>query len=248
MMEVFSRSARPGNIRRRTSRVIPGVLATLLLLATAALAHNPDTSCARIAIADDEVTLRLTYDLFTLHKIAAVDADRDGRVTREEMQRAAPEIDAFLRSRVHVGIDGKSSGLGVASLPEWPREAPDEIAAADWHSAAALIEAEEVVFIEEEPDYLFDPGYAATAAETPPRAEPSLWANLRRFIVPGVGHSFLGYDHICFLLALLLVSRFGELVKIVTSFTVAHSMKIAVGLFGPGWFLERAFGLGFMPV
>jgi hypothetical protein len=40
-------------------------------------------------------------------------------------------------------------------------------------------------------------------------------------------HIFVGYDHIAFLLALLLgAKRMGEMLKIVTSFTVAHSITL----------------------
>ena len=43
---------------------------------------------------------------------------------------------------VRGGIDDgvrQSAGLGKASPPEWPREAPEAIEEKDWHSAAALI-------------------------------------------------------------------------------------------------------------
>ncbi len=49
---------------------------------------------------------------------------------------------------------------------------------------------------------------------------------MARFFSLGVEHIFLGYDHILFLLSLLMVSRFRELVKIVTSFTVAHTITL----------------------
>jgi hypothetical protein len=50
---------------------------------------------------------------------------------------------------------------------------------------------------------------------------------LRRFLVLGINHILFGYDHICFLLALLVaVNRFPELVKIITSFTIAHSITL----------------------
>jgi len=79
---------------------------------------------------------------------------------------------------------------------------------------------QEVTFTDSEPDYLYDAGYTPTAkAETIPAA-------LRRFVRLGVAHIFLGYDHICFLLALIVVSRFTELIKIITSFTVAHSITL----------------------
>ena len=55
----------------------------------------------------------------------------------------------------------------------------------------------------------------------------SLWAQGARFLVLGVEHIFLGYDHVLFLLALIVVgSRLGTLVKIVTAFTVAHSVTL----------------------
>lgn len=80
---------------------------------------------------------------------------------------------------------------------------------------------QEVTFTEGEPDYLFDASYTATVApkETIPAA-------VRRFFRLGVEHIFLGYDHICFLLALIVVSRLGEMVKIITSFTIAHSITL----------------------
>ncbi len=48
----------------------------------------------------------------------------------------------------------------------------------------------------------------------------------------GAHHIFIGYDHIAFLLALLLaVGRFTELLKIVTAFTVAHSLTLLLAAF-----------------
>ncbi|MGC3971272.1 MAG: HupE/UreJ family protein [Pirellulales bacterium] len=49
---------------------------------------------------------------------------------------------------------------------------------------------------------------------------------MRLFFWLGIEHIFLGFDHILFLLALVIVSRFGDLVKIVTSFTVAHTITL----------------------
>ncbi|MEP6673022.1 MAG: HupE/UreJ family protein [Chthoniobacter sp.] len=81
-------------------------------------------------------------------------------------------------------------------------------------------QTQEVTFTDAEPDYLFDVSYTAT----PPRE--TIPAAVGRFLRLGIEHIFLGYDHICFLLALIVVSRLGELVKIITSFTVAHSITL----------------------
>jgi HupE / UreJ protein len=62
---------------------------------------------------------------------------------------------------------------------------------------------------------------------------PTVWAAAWRFLRLGVEHIFTGYDHIAFLLALLLLGgRFLDLVKIVTSFTIAHSVTLALAALG----------------
>lgn len=80
---------------------------------------------------------------------------------------------------------------------------------------------QEVTFTEGEPDYLFDASYTTASA-----AKETIPAAVGRFLRLGVAHIFLGYDHICFLLALVVVSRLGEMVKVITSFTVAHSITL----------------------
>jgi hypothetical protein len=114
---------------------------------------------------------------------------------------------------------------------------------------------EEVLFHAFEPDFLFDTDYeppaasaTATAAASPALAdnaapeeraspsrrssEDSVWSRLKLFLVFGIEHILIGYDHILFLLSLIVVSRFGQLVKIVTSFTVAHSITLALATLG----------------
>ena len=82
-------------------------------------------------------------------------------------------------------------------------------------------QTQEITFTEGEPDYLFDASYTAAAA-----AKETVPAAVGRFLRLGIRHIFLGYDHICFLLALVVVSRLGEMVKVITSFTVAHSITL----------------------
>jgi hydrogenase/urease accessory protein HupE len=54
-----------------------------------------------------------------------------------------------------------------------------------------------------------------------------LLAQARSFLALGVEHIFTGYDHLLFLVGLLLLGgRFWSLFKIVTAFTVAHSVTL----------------------
>ena len=53
-----------------------------------------------------------------------------------------------------------------------------------------------------------------------------------RFLRLGVEHIFTGYDHLAFLLCLLVATAtLGSLVKIITSFTIAHSITLALATF-----------------
>jgi hydrogenase/urease accessory protein HupE len=59
------------------------------------------------------------------------------------------------------------------------------------------------------------------------RLNPGRWTVAGDFLRWGAHHIFIGYDHIAFLLALLLaVGRLRSLLFIITSFTVAHSLTI----------------------
>ena len=55
----------------------------------------------------------------------------------------------------------------------------------------------------------------------------------RRFIAAGIHHIYIGPDHILFIVGLLLLGgSIGRLLKIVTGFTIAHSITLALATFG----------------
>jgi hydrogenase/urease accessory protein HupE len=62
--------------------------------------------------------------------------------------------------------------------------------------------------------------------------DTGLWNTLAQFLLMGMHHIVIGWDHIAFLMALLLAAtRATEVVKIVTSFTVAHSITLLLAAF-----------------
>jgi hypothetical protein len=74
------------------------------------------------------------------------------------------------------------------------------------------------------------------SAEVPPLATPVAAdrpSSLPGFVLLGVEHILTGYDHLVFLGALLIVVRqLSALLKIVTAFTVAHSLTLAASALG----------------
>jgi hydrogenase/urease accessory protein HupE len=66
------------------------------------------------------------------------------------------------------------------------------------------------------------------AVATKPSGNPSK-NSFADFLLMGVKHIWTGYDHLLFLFGLLIVTRnFGSAVKIITCFTIAHSITLAV--------------------
>ncbi|RPI63000.1 MAG: HupE/UreJ family protein, partial [Lysobacterales bacterium] len=62
---------------------------------------------------------------------------------------------------------------------------------------------------------------------------PSALETVRTYLVYGVEHILLGWDHLLFVLALLLiVNGIGRLVATVTAFTIAHSVTLGVATLG----------------
>ena len=55
---------------------------------------------------------------------------------------------------------------------------------------------------------------------------------VRQFVLAGMHHIFIGPDHILFIVGLLLLGgRFGQLLKIITAFTIAHSITLGLATF-----------------
>jgi hydrogenase/urease accessory protein HupE len=76
----------------------------------------------------------------------------------------------------------------------------------------------------------------ATSAEPLPNArtdEPTTKRSWSGFLYWGFSHVLTGYDHLLFLVALLLArARPRELLAIVTAFTIAHSLTLALAVLG----------------
>ena len=69
-----------------------------------------------------------------------------------------------------------------------------------------------------------------------------------QFVVEGVHHIFIGPDHILFIIGLLLLGgSVGQILKIVTAFTAAHSITLALATLGvlnpPAAIIEPAIAL-----
>jgi hydrogenase/urease accessory protein HupE len=74
------------------------------------------------------------------------------------------------------------------------------------------------------------------------------WAVTRTFVPAGIHHIFIGPDHILFVIGLILLGGgLFRLFKIVTAFTLAHSVTLGLATIGwvrpPGWLIEPGIAL-----
>jgi hypothetical protein len=80
------------------------------------------------------------------------------------------------------------------------------------------------------------------------KANSALWTVASAYLRHGIEHILLGYDHLMFVLALILIVRsLRVLLWTVTAFTVAHSITLALATLGvvyvPGPPVEAAIAL-----
>ena len=239
-------------------------LFAVLTVASGAFAHDAGTSYLHVAAprADAEVTLRWELALHDIVWSIDIDRDFDEVVTAQELATARPQIAAAVRSQVslergdavcEVAVGepalGRRDGLEFLVVPmtgQCPR--------------AGLLKIG---------GYLFMPGgtgervllalrradgdlTGVISAGDPVWSEPerlSAWRAFARFVAEGMWHVFIGYDHVAFVLLLLLpavlkpvngrwrnAERPGEVVRdivtIVTAFTLAHSATLALAATG----------------
>jgi hydrogenase/urease accessory protein HupE len=226
----------------------------------AASAHHVNLSTARVTLAGDrsvsvEVGLKGS-DADRLAGTTIFDAQRD-QVDPSAVRASAAPIIAYVSA--HIAVSG---GNGRACRPGTPALAPDgdgvifrnRFACADVggdivYRSTVLTDADpaarQVVLIGEgdnAPQALLD---AANAIVTLSAPAPSLLSTLERYLVTGIEHIFLGYDHIAFLVAVVLwARRLVPVIKIVTAFTVAHSITLSLATLNvlaiPGTIVEPA--------
>jgi hydrogenase/urease accessory protein HupE len=218
--------------------------AVALGVMAAARAHQVNLSTARVTLSADrsvsvEVGLKGS-DADRLAGTGTFDAQRD-RVDPARVAASAAPIIAYVTAHIAVaGADGRACIAGTAALaPDGDgvifrnrfscRDVGGDIVYRSTVLTDSDAAARQVVLIGEgdnAPQALLD---AANTTVTLSAPAPSLLATLQRYLVTGIEHIFLGYDHIAFLVAVVLwARRLVPVIKIVTAFTIAHSITLSL--------------------
>jgi len=241
------------------------VLALLLLLASfAAQAHKPSDSYLRLKIDGAQVTGQWDIALRDLEQAIGLDSNGDGDITWGELRARHADIAAYALARLRFAGDGKDCPLrATGHQVDHHSDGAYEVLrfTADCAAAPAAIGIGYSLFFDFDAQHkgllnLEYQGRIQSLVFTPERAkqsfvlgETSAFRQFLSYAREGVWHIWIGYDHILFLLSLLLpavllrerrhwlpVTRFPDafwdVFKIVTSFTVAHSITLSLAALG----------------
>ena len=215
--------------------------AWLALVAASAAAHPINVAYATIKIADDGVTIGLSVNLFELDLLLSIDRNADALIDQHELDLSADRLVEYLSRHVAVAVDGRAltlrsdamriaQGVDGKQLLETTLHFPGASAAsyaircdpltdlgADHRTLAKISRNGRTE------QFVFQQGVVYLSAQQ------RFSAAFVQFLELGVTHIFTGYDHILFLLGLLLATaRLLDAVKIITAFTLAHSVTLAL--------------------
>ena len=249
-----------GSQSGRLKSIVFGLLASWLSLAGAA-AHDAPTSFIDLRVSPEGMEASVTASNTDLaHELPFVEPDMLLQPAVIEAQRDA--LAAVIQSRLQIAIAGKSQpGLlrKIVSIPEkrdlrldfhysWLAAPPSfgircHLFPYDPRHRTFLNiyqndQLEEQQIFEGE----------KTSIEYRIGSGQSVGDVVRQFLVEGVHHIFIGPDHILFVIGLLLLGgSVRQLLKIVTAFTIAHSITLGLATFRlvspPPFIVEPAIAL-----
>jgi hydrogenase/urease accessory protein HupE len=227
-----------------SARLIQTVLlaGTLVgVLATQPAAHPANVAHARISIGDAAVDVTLSLNLFELDLVLSLDRDLSGRVDAAELEGRRADVVEYLRRAVGVSASGRALTAEVLALE--PGRSGDGRAVLEarlrFDAQAPLrdvvVRCEPLTELGADHTTLARIDVGSTSREfvfrsgVTYREAPGVVATALEFLKLGIVHIFIGYDHIAFLVALLLTgASLAAVVKIVTAFTAAHSLTLSL--------------------
>ncbi len=235
-----------------------------LFYALSAVAHKPSDSYLSLAVEGNALVGQWDIALRDLDFAIGLDINGDAEITWGEVRAKHADIAAYAMSRLQLSAAGKACVVNVTE--HFVDDHTDGAYAvlrfkAECPAALEMLQARYALFFDIDPQHkgllrLQYQGVTSTGIFSPDKAtqefslrRPSKLAQFLDYGREGVWHIWIGFDHILFLLALLLPSvvfrqqkiwqavgafkpAFWAVLKIVTAFTVAHSITLTLATLG----------------
>jgi hypothetical protein len=232
--------------------------------ATPTRAHQTTDSFLALALTNNRIDGTWAISLRDLDHVLAVDENKDGEISDAELSRGRSKIESYVLTRLKIEIGGKEAKITTTGFEV------EEHSDAYYISLAFSLPERMVgpdvrvrysLFNDTDPLhrglFRFDlPKRTETAIFSPSQPTRTFYIEEARagerflnFVREGVWHIWTGFDHILFLIALLLpavLHREKEgwapaasaraallnIIKVVTAFTVAHSITLTLATLG----------------
>ena len=221
---------------------------------SASLAHGRSVSYSSWEIGPRSASVSVRMKLVELSRLgpdvlpqASIVASREPHMTAELARRFADDIVLVAdgaRCPVAQAPQRRSDDAGWIRV-EWRMDCP--VDASSWSVQSRLLLSVAPshmhfarVRFSEDPESVVE-GVLTEAsprfALRPPRSEGNpasdIGSRLVDYIALGVDHILSGWDHLAFVFGLLLLAnRFGEVARLITGFTLAHSLTLALAVQG----------------
>jgi len=224
------------------------VFGVLVIFCGTVLAHDPGLSAADIRILPDKIIAEVSFAPLDLDRIQPVDSNGDGVVSDQELKTAAPQLAVVAHKLLDIQLGHRKIDLQTFSVEVRDRssvhfllEFPNENAGELRIVALVLMDLprghKQFISVRDKADkILIERMLSADSGEftIDLRSAPaSAGESIPRFLLLGIEHILTGYDHLAFLLAVLLTGgSIRSNAKIITSFTVAHSITLALATLG----------------
>ena len=247
-------SGKPGQatlLRLAGPRAFRGaILAALvsLLSVQEAHAHDPGLSSLTIQQRANGLEATLTLAVKDAAQLAELDANHNTTVTQVEFERGRSQFEATVASQVLIAADGKvAKDKSVRSHLDQNNNV--QVCLDYYVTGFSSLEIQSKIIASlplghrqylqvqnSAGETVFESLLSATADCATVRMPDTTGNNaleavhsFANFLSLGVKHILMGYDHLLFLLGLLIVARgFVSSLSIITSFTIAHSITLAI--------------------
>ena len=204
-------------------------LAITLLLLIPAQAHDPALSAVKVMLTGKEMAISVTVHQLALekaagHRLDPVDTDIAIR-SRTFVYAGSTRVEAKMAS---LDVDTKGGAVTWSTRVPWNGQ-PVSVRQAIFPDDSA---AKTLVTVYKDGRAIYDTVYDSKTVQLAPTGlqSPDAWyVRLLRFTGTGIHHIFIGIDHVCFVIGLVLLGgSLRGLLRVVTSFTIAHSITLAL--------------------
>jgi hydrogenase/urease accessory protein HupE len=223
----------------------------LLLYLQIGQAHPPGLSSADLTIAPEGINAKITFAVQDIEAFVIMDEDGDAEVTDVEMDKATHRIVNFVADEMTILNDGKEVKAKGTDTIRFDKQNNATIEMQYPGKPLTSIGIQSKLLAKLPPDHKqYVTVKNATGTElgkklltqkentlevdlktnaTPTATETHSTSPFVDFLKLGVEHILTGYDHLLFLFSLLVVTRsFWPAIKIITFFTIAHSITLAL--------------------